>query len=106
MNLDDELRAALRREDPSPGFAQRVVARAKSKPASPSWFSGSWFPSSWFPRMMWATALAAMLMIGFAAVSEYREKKAERAGREAVLALRITAEKLNSARDKVLRREN
>ena len=32
MNLDDELRAALRREDPSPGFARRVVARAQSKP--------------------------------------------------------------------------
>ena len=96
MNLEDDLRAALRREDPSPGFAQRVVTRAKSNPA----------PRSWFPKMMWATALAAMLVIGFAAVSEYREKKAERAGREAVLALRITAEKLNSARDKVLRREN
>ena len=96
MNLDDELRAALRREDPSPGFAQRVVARAKFKPA----------PHSWFPKMMWATALAAMLVIGFGAMSEYREKKAERAGRETLLALRITAEKLNSARDKVLRREN
>lgn len=96
MNLDDELRAALRREDPSRGFAQRVVARAKAKPAS----------QSWFPKMMWTTALAAMLVVGFGGLSEYREKKAERAGREAVLALRIAAEKLNSARDKVMRREN
>jgi hypothetical protein len=100
MNLDDELRAALRREDPSPGFAQRVVARAKSKPAP-----RSWFPRSWFPKMMWATALAAMLVIGFG-VSEYRERQAERAARETVMALRIAAEKLNMARDKVLRVEN
>ena len=35
MNLEDELRAALRREDPSPGFAERVVARAQSS-ARPS----------------------------------------------------------------------
>jgi hypothetical protein len=102
MNLDDELRAALRREDPSPGFAQGVVARAKTKPAPQSWFPSQ----SWFPRMMWATALAAILVIGFAGVSEYRERQAERAARETVMALRIAAEKLNMARDKVLRVEN
>ena len=101
MNLDDELRAALRREDPSPGFARRVVARAKVKPAPQSWF-----PGSWFPRMMWATALAAMLVIGFGGISEYRERQAERAARQAVMALRIAAEKLNMTRDKVLRVEN
>jgi hypothetical protein len=32
--------------------------------------------------------------------------KAERAGRDAVLALRIAAEKLNMTRDRVLRRES
>lgn len=101
MNLEDELRAALRREDPSPGFALRVVARAKTKPAPHSWFPSQ----SWFPRMLWATALAAMLVIGFG-VSEYRERQAERAARETVMALRIAAEKLNMARDKVLRVEN
>ena len=101
MNLEDELRAALRREDPSPGFAQRVVAHAKSKPAPKSWFSSR----SWFPKIMWATALAAMLVIGFG-VSEYRERQAERAARQTVMALRIAAEKLNMTRDKVLRVEN
>ena len=104
MNLEDELRAALRREDPSPGFAERVQARAQSspapKPATPI------FQPVRFPRMMWAAAMAAMLVVGFVGTSEYRERKAERAGREAVLALRITAEKLNMTREKVLRREN
>jgi hypothetical protein len=94
MNLDDELRSALRREDPSPGFVQRVVARAKPHPA----------PRSWFPRIMWAAALAAMLVIGFASTYEYGQMKAERASRDAILALRIAAEKLNMTRDKLLKR--
>jgi hypothetical protein len=96
MNLEDELKAALRREDPSPGFAQRVVARAKATPRS----------SRPIFRMVWAAALAAMLAIGFTAAYEYRQMKAERASRDAVIALRIAADKLNMARDKVSRREN
>ncbi len=101
MNFEDELRAALRREDPSPGFTQRVlakhmVARAQSSPA----------PKRAIPRMFWAAAIAAMLAIGLTAMFEYRQMQAERAAREAVVALRITADKLNMTRDKVLRLEN
>jgi hypothetical protein len=96
MKLEDELRAALRREDPSLGFAKRVVARAQSSSK----------PSRAIPRMIWAIALAAMLVIGLTATYEVRQMKAERAGREAVMALRIAADKLNSAREKVVRREN
>lgn len=94
MNLEDELRAALQREDPSPGFATRVAARARSSHA----------PKASMFRMVWAVALAAMLLIGLTATFEYRQMQAERASRDAVLALRIAAEKLNSARDKALRR--
>ena len=96
MNLEDELRSALRRGDPPLGFTQRVVAQARSGPARK--FA--------MPRMIWAAGLAAMLVIGFAVTSEVRQLKAARAGRDAVLAIRITAEKLNMTRDKVLRREN
>jgi len=96
MNLEDELRAALRREDPSLGFAKRVVARAQSSSK----------PSRAIPRMIWAMALAAMLVIGLTATYEVRQMKAERAGRDAVMALRIAADKLNSTREKVIRREN
>jgi len=95
MNLDDELRAALRREDPSPDFARRVVARAQS----------STKPARGIPWMMWAAAIAALLVIGFSAAYEYRQMQAERAGRDAVIALRIAADKLNIAREKVVRRE-
>jgi hypothetical protein len=96
MNFEDELRAALRREDPSPGFANRVVARAQANPA----------PKRAMPRTFWAAAIAAMLAIAFTATFEYRQMKAERAARDAVVALRIAADKLNMTRDKVLRLEN
>ena len=101
MNLDDELRSALRREDPSPGFAERVLAgvrRGRNPSRAPK--------ASNADRMMWAAAIAAMLLIGFTATFEYRQIKAERAAREAVVALRIAADKLNMTRDKVLRLEN
>jgi len=94
MNLEDELRAALRREEPPPGFAERVVARARiRKPGSVL-----------RPRLAWALAMAAMLAILFGVTAELRQKKAERAGRDAVIALRIAAEKLNATRAKALRR--
>ena len=97
MNLEDELRAALRRADPSPGFTTRVVARAQSKPA---------LKAPRRPVMIWAAAMAAMLMIGLTTTYEYRQMKAERAAQEAVMALRIAANKLNMTRDKVLGLEN
>lgn len=96
MNLEDELRAALRREDPSSGFAQRVVARTKVTPRS----------NRPIFRRAWAAAIAAIVIVGLAGVYQYRQVQAERAGRDAVIALRIAADKLNIARDKVSRREN
>ena len=96
MNLDDELRSAMRREEPPLGFTQRVVARAQTKPV----------PKTGMFRMIWAAGIAAMLVIGFSAVSEYRQVKAERAASQAGVALRITAAKLNKTRDKVLKLEN
>ena len=96
MNLEDELRAALRRDNPSPGFAERVVSRATSTPRS----------NRPFFRMAWAAAIAAIVVVGLAGIYEYRQVQAERAGRDAVIALRVAADKLNTARDKVLRREN
>ena len=75
MNLEDELRAALRREDPSAGFTQRVLARTQHGRK----------PKTSIHRMIWAAALAAMLVIGFTSTYEYRQMKAERASRDAVI---------------------
>ena len=94
MNLEDELRAALRREEPSPGFTERVVARARPRKRV----------GVLRPRFAWALAMAAMLAILIGVTAEIRQQKAERAGRDAVVALRIAAEKLNATRAKALRR--
>ena len=94
MNLEDELRAALRREEPSLGFTERVIARAQAPRRT----------SPMNLRLVWALAMAAMLAILIGVTAEVRQKKAERAGREAMIALRIAAEKLNQTRAKALRR--
>ena len=91
MNLENELKAALRRQDPSPGFANRVIARSR--------------PRRKAPLVAWAAAMAAMLVGGIAIHQEYQQRQAERAKEQTMLALRITAEKLNFARAKVLKIE-
>jgi len=98
MHLEDELKKALQRQDPSPGFAARVAARVEAQAKTgnirqmprPRW------------RMAWAAAIAAILTLGVVVTSEYRRMRAERETEQAILALRITAEKLNLARTKVL----
>ena len=93
MNLEDELRAALRREEPSAGFAERVVARTQPRIVA--------FPRK---RFAWAgAAIAAGLALVFTVNVEQHRRQEEEAGRQAVLALRIASEKLNFARAKVLR---
>lgn len=90
-DFEDQLRETLRRRDPSPGFAERVIARANPpKRARPAWA---------------IAAIAAMLAVGVFANHEYQQRRAEDAHRRAMLALSITAKKLNLFRDKVLRME-
>jgi hypothetical protein len=90
-DFDAQLQRALRRRDPSAGFAERVIARA-SKRSGPS-------------RLWLVSAVAAMLLIGILANREYQQHRAEEARRQALVALRITAEKLNTVRSKMLRLE-
>ena len=71
MNLETELKAALRRRNPPPGFATRVVAAA--------------VPRRRTPIAVWAAALAAMLVGGIAINQEYQQKRAEKATEQALL---------------------
>jgi hypothetical protein len=94
MNIEERLRHSLRRQEPRMGFAERVTARAIG--AAPA--------NTRSLRRLWpAAALAALLALVFSAPVEYRRIRAERAGRQAVIALRITAQKLNLARSKALK---
>jgi hypothetical protein len=95
MNLDDELRSALRRQEPSPDFTERVLARvsaARVRPAPRSWLS--------WPATRWVAAMAALLVLALGAL-EYRQQQGERAKSQVLLAVRIAAHKLNKAQKKV-----
>jgi hypothetical protein len=85
--FEDELRSALRREDPPPGFAARVIARTGS-PAAPR-------------RTGWmAAAIAACLLLSMGGF-EFRQYQGRKAKQELLLALEIAGGKLNIAQRKV-----
>ena len=107
--LEDELRNALRRREPPPGFAHRVMARvearasAKKEPGRP-WAFWTWF--GYRARLGFAAVAAALLLA--VSISVWRQHRIEverregEAARVQVLeALRITSVKLNRVRAKV-----
>jgi hypothetical protein len=83
--FEDDLRSALRREQPPADFAVRVVARTRPAPRRAPWF---------------AAAIAASLLLG-AVRYEYRQYEGRKAKRELLLALQITESKLKIAQQKV-----
>ncbi len=102
--LEDELRSALRRIDPSEGFADGVLARLRSQPA----------PSRrarlraifMAPRLRWVWLTAAACALLVAVVVRHREVQRERMQGElykeqVIKALRLTSTKLNAVRQKV-----
>lgn len=91
-DFEAQLRGALRRQEPSAGFAERVIA----KTSVPKRGKRAWVV---------VLAMAAMLAIAFLANREYKQRRAAEAHRQAVVALRITAEKLNLVRNKMMTRQ-
>jgi hypothetical protein len=85
--FEDELRSALRREEPAPGFAGRVLARTRSNksPRHTGWIAG-------------AVAACVLLSVGG---FEYRQYEGRKAKRELLLALEIAGSKLNIAQKKI-----
>jgi len=82
--LEQELKQALRREDPSPGFEARVAA-AVGRPASPR--------VAVMPR--WLPAAAAIAIIAVSGGAAYRHHQGVVAKEQLMLAMRITAGSLN-----------
>lgn len=107
---EDDLRTALRRQDPGPDFTQRVMARvgrAEAKTQAQGKLRGFFkgiFPLRMRPAL--GGALAALLLLAGGGLG-YRQHqqnerrrqhelaKAKEAERQAVLALRITNAKMN-----------
>ena len=89
MNLEPELKHALRRVPAPEGFAERVLARVKEphrESRRPWW------------RAVAATFLLATILGGWGAHEMIeRRREGERAREQVLLALRITGEKLANA---------
>ena len=115
--FDEELKLALRREEPSPDFTDRVMARVTElqKREMPREEAG-WLRKlvEFFqpPQMKWATAgaMAVLLVIAGFGLHHRRESErkrlaeiaeGERAKEQVMLAMRIASAKLNAAREKV-----
>jgi len=114
--LEDELRSALGREQPSADFTDRVMARIAQLPAKQEKErnNNGWLKrlAAFFqpPQMKWAMAGAMACLLVFAAigVSRYRQHQraieiaeGEKAKEQVMLAMRIASAKLNVAQKKV-----
>ena len=83
--LEDELKQALGRKQPSPNFEARVTGAAGRR-------SALRFPPLGVPRWL-ATAAAVLVITG--ASAGYRYHQGHMAKEQAMLAMRITGSKLN-----------
>ena len=103
MNLDDELKAALRREGPPADFAARVLARIEAPSPGLRW--RRWIQPALLRWAMAAALIVVFVLGGFQYRRERERVAGERAKRQLVLALRITGAKLQLAQAKVYRLE-
>jgi len=102
--LDDELKAALARREPSADFTRRVMQRietaGREKAARRSWWAG--FTRAWrVPALRWAASAMACVALA-AGIVEYRryqrvKAEGEMARAQVMLALEIASNKLNVA---------
>jgi len=93
MNLENDLKRALHRESPAPGFASRVLARIDSQPEPrhrPAWW-----------RAAAASVTLATLLGGYTTYRVYEHRKGERAREQVLLAMKITSEKVSYAQREV-----
>ena len=101
-NLEDQLRAALRREEPPADLADRVLARL-NRPVAPSWRDRLAILAH-PPRIQWvAIALMVSILLPTATVRYRREReKGERAKQQLLFAMRVAGSRLNRAQKRVL----
>ncbi len=105
-DFERQIRDALARKEPSPGFAARVLAATRRVEARRNWWSGLFVG-----RARWASAALATVVV-IAAIGWNHERAAEeRAAGEAAKArleqaLKITSGKLARIQEKVQAHES
>lgn len=96
--MDNELRSALRRKEPPPGFTERVLAAVSSR-ATRGIPGGRGFLAPLGMTHRWrAVAAAALLVIGLGGGEAVRIARAKQ---QMLTALHITGAKLRDARNHV-----
>ena len=102
MNLEDDLRRALKRTDPPSDFAGRVIARVEREAARPP-RGGSLVASTPVKHWLAAAAMLALVSWGGARYYDYQQSLAEarRVEAEIHLAMQITSEAIARVQEKV-----
>lgn len=90
--LEQELKQALDRKEPTPDFAERVRRRTR----------GDGFRAALWPQR-WLAAAAAVLMLGGAGLG-YRQYEGNLAKEQVMLAFRIAGAKVNHIQSQVQER--
>ncbi|HLN01155.1 MAG TPA: hypothetical protein VK335_17830 [Bryobacteraceae bacterium] len=104
-NLEEDLKMALRREEPPADFTDRVLARL-NQPPEPSWrerLSVLMRP----PRLQWVAASVLLsVLLPFAGVQYHKEQQyqaeGERAKQKLLFAVHVAGSRLHQAQKKVL----
>lgn len=107
--LEQELKNALRREEPAADFAERVLARLSPAPAPRP--RKHWLETVRglfrLPALRWATAGALCFMVALSVLAYRRHQqnveRGEKARAQVMLALHIASSKLNVAMRQVQR---
>ena len=94
MNLENDLKRALRRQAPAPGFAARVMQRIEEQSApkrrQPVWW-----------RAAAASVTLAAILGGYATHKVVEHRRGERAKEQVLTAMRIAGEKVRYAQQEV-----
>jgi hypothetical protein len=92
MNLDNDLKRALRRQGPPAGFAERVMQRIErgEAPKRPTWW-----------RAAAASFTLAAMLGGYATHRVAEHRRGERAKEQVLTAMRIAGEKMRYAQQEV-----
>jgi hypothetical protein len=104
MNLDDELRSALRPREPAPGFTERILARVREPAPLPRLSWREHLAVLLSPRRLyWGTACVVTVFLLVAAGQDYRQRRqGERAKQQVMLALEVASAKLNYVQQRTL----
>ena len=101
--FERDLHDAMRRKEPPPGFAGKVLARAREIDERDEGRAG-W---KWAWRWVAAAAMVVMLVGGVSIYQEHRRQlEAEKSKEELMVALRITSSKLQLVQEKLSEIQN